>query len=178
MIITTAACPSRAGVGFAVPINVAKEILPQLRDKGKVVRGWLGVQIQPITEELAKTYRLKEPQGAAISRASPPAAPAEKAGLKAEDVIVAADGRPIKDNGDLSPLHRVQGAGSHGEAATSSATAPSKQVAVTLGTFPDETRGRRHGGSAQGPSRHDPARPHSRRWPSGWSCPGRPRAWW
>ncbi|MCI0572777.1 MAG: PDZ domain-containing protein, partial [Myxococcaceae bacterium] len=122
--------------GFSVPINVAKDILPQLRDKGKVVRGWLGVQIQPITEELAKTYKLKEARGAAVSQLTP-GAPAEKAGLKAEDVIVAADGRPIKDNGDLSRYIASKAPGATVKLDVVR-DGTEKQIAVTLGTFPDE----------------------------------------
>ena len=66
-LIITRGPPQSAGVGFAVPINVAKEILPQLREKGKVVRGWLGVQIQPAHEDLAKTSGCKEAKGAVIT---------------------------------------------------------------------------------------------------------------
>ena len=51
-------------MGFAVPINVAKEILPQLRDKGRVVRGWLGVVIQPVSEDMAKSLRMDQAKGA------------------------------------------------------------------------------------------------------------------
>ena len=51
-----------SGVGFAVPINVARDILPQLRDKGHVVRGWLGVQIQGVDEDLAKSLKMTTPR--------------------------------------------------------------------------------------------------------------------
>ncbi len=135
MIIANGPAQS-AGVGFSVPINVAKDILPQLREKGKVVRGWLGVSIQPVTEDLAKTYKLKEPRGAAISQLTP-GAPAEKAGLKAEDVIVAADGRPIRDNGDLSRYIASKAPGATVKLDLIRDGAE-KQIAVTLGTFPDE----------------------------------------
>jgi len=90
-----------AGVGFAVPINLAKEILQQLRDKGKVVRGWLGVQIYPVTEDSAKTYKMKEARGAAVVDVTA-GSPAEKAGLRPDDVVIGVDGRPIEDNSDLS----------------------------------------------------------------------------
>ncbi len=136
MIVTNGGAAQSAGVGFSVPINVAKDILPQLREKGKVVRGWLGIQIQPITEDLAKTYGLKEARGAAVSQLTP-GAPAEKAGLKPDDVIVAADGRPIRDNGDLSRYiaSKVPGTTVKLDVVREGAT---KQIAVTLGTFPDE----------------------------------------
>ena len=64
LIVTDGGAQASAGVGLLGPINVAKDILPQLREKGKVVRGWLGVQIQPVSEDLAKTYGLKEARGA------------------------------------------------------------------------------------------------------------------
>src|SRR5262245_3947611 len=136
MIITNGGAAQSAGVGFSVPINVAKDILPQLRDKGKVVRGWLGVQIQPITEELARTYKLKDARGAAVSQLTP-GAPAEKAGLKAEDVIVAADGRPIKDNGDLSRYIASKAPGATVKLDLIR-DGTEKTISVTLGTFPDE----------------------------------------
>jgi S1-C subfamily serine protease len=70
-----------SGVGFAVPINLAKEILPQLRDKGKVVRGWLGVSIQPVSNDAARTFKLKEARGALVMDVNADS-PAAKAGLK------------------------------------------------------------------------------------------------
>jgi serine protease Do len=136
MIITNGAAAQSAGVGFSVPINVAKEILPQLREKGKVTRGYLGVNIQPVTEDLAKSLGLKEAQGAIISDLKA-GGPADKAGLKPEDVIVTADGRAIRDSGDLSRYiaSRAPGALVKLEVLHDGAT---KQVTVTLGTFPDE----------------------------------------
>ena len=100
MIITGGERQS-AGVGFSVPINVAREILPQLREKGKVARGWLGIQITAVSEDMAKTFKMKEAKGALVSQVTA-GSPAEKAGIKIEDVIVSADGRDIADNGDLS----------------------------------------------------------------------------
>jgi len=136
MIITNGAAAQSAGVGFSVPINVAKEILPQLREKGKVTRGYLGVNIQPVTEDLAKSLGLKEAHGAIISdiRAG---GPADKAGLKPEDVIVTADGRAIRDSGDLSRYiaSKAPGAPVKLEVLHDGAT---KQMTVTLGTFPDD----------------------------------------
>ena len=84
-----------------MPINVAKDILPQLREKGKVVRGWLGIAIEPMREDVAKTFKLKEASGALVTQVTP-GSPADKAGLVPEDVVVKADARKIGDNGDLS----------------------------------------------------------------------------
>ncbi len=78
-MIVTGGAQASAGVGFSVPINVAREILPQLRDKGKVVRGWMGVTIGPMSEDLAATYGLSEAQGTIVNsvdaRARPPTRP-------------------------------------------------------------------------------------------------------
>ena len=65
------------------------------------MRGWLGVQIQALTEDMARTYRMKDNKGALISDVTVDS-PAEKAGLQADDVVVGVDGRAIEDNGDLS----------------------------------------------------------------------------
>ena len=136
-LIITRGVPQSAGVGFAVPINVAKEILPQLRERGKVVRGWLGVQIQALTEDMARTYRLKDPKGALISDVTSDS-PAEKAGLKADDVVVSVDGRPIEDNGDLSRYISSKAPGATVSLRVLRSGAE-QTIAVTLGTFPEET---------------------------------------
>ncbi len=148
LIITDGAARQSAGVGFSVPINVAKDLLPQLRDKGKVVRGWLGVSIQRVDEDLARTYGLKEAKGAAISQVTP-GSPAEKAGLKAEDVIVTADGRAIQDNGDLSRYIASQ---APGKAVKLDVLRNGQQKAfsVSLGTFPEETAEEDSAGARKG----------------------------
>ena len=88
------------GVGFAIPINKAKEILTDLIEHGKVVRGWLGVRIQDITDELAKSFNLKNKEGTLVSEAIS-AGPAEKAGIKRGDVIIQFDGKPVKNSSEL-----------------------------------------------------------------------------
>ena len=136
-LIVTQGLPQSAGVGFAVPINVAKEILPQLRERGKVVRGWLGVQIIPLTEDLAKTYRRSDAKGAAITDVTD-ASPAEKAGLKPGDVVTGVDGRPVNDNNDLS---RYIASKAPGETVRLQVVrdGDERTVSVTLGTFPEQT---------------------------------------
>src|SRR5512145_3089921 len=89
MIVTGGEAQS-AGVGFSVTINTAKDILGQLRDKGKVSRGWLGVQIGPLGEDLAKTYGIEAGSGTVVGQITP-GSPAEKAGVKVEDVILSVD---------------------------------------------------------------------------------------
>ena len=88
------------GIGFAIPIEMAKEVLPQLKERGQVTRGWLGVAIQPITPDLGKKFSLKQANGALISDVME-GSPAEQAGLKQGDVIVAFDGKNVKSSTDL-----------------------------------------------------------------------------
>ena len=135
MIITNGPQQS-SGVGFAVPINVAKEILPQLRSKGRVIRGWLGVQIQPVTEALARSYHLKEAKGAIIADVTE-GSPADKAGLRPDDVVVGVDGREVRDNSDLTGYiaSRPPDTTVHLKVLRGGAE---KDVAVTLGIFPEE----------------------------------------
>jgi serine protease Do len=94
--INTAIVSGGQGIGFATPINVAKEMLSQLKSKGKVARGWLGVVIQKITPEIAKGFGLKESEGALVSDVMEQS-PAEKAGIKRGDIIISFNGKKIKD---------------------------------------------------------------------------------
>jgi serine protease Do len=88
------------GIGFAIPVNLAKELLPQLRGKGKVTRGYLGVLIQKVTPEIAESLGMEHGYGALVANVSKDG-PAEKAGVKVGDVIVEFDGKEVKDSGDL-----------------------------------------------------------------------------
>jgi len=88
------------GIGFAIPVNMAKEIVPQLKEKGHVTRGWLGVGIQKITPELAKSFGLKDEKGALVSQVVK-GGPADKAGIETGDVIVEFDGKIVADSNDL-----------------------------------------------------------------------------
>jgi serine protease Do len=98
--INTAIVAQGQGIGFAIPINMANRMLPELKTKGEVSRGWLGVSIQDVTEEIAKNLKLKEPTGALIAEVFE-GDPAAKAGLKSGDVITAVNGRPIKNSHEL-----------------------------------------------------------------------------
>lgn len=89
------------GIGFAIPSNLAKSLIPQLQTHGKVTRGWLGVQIQRMSEELAKSYELDSEKGALIASVFPDS-PAEKGGLKQGDVVLKFDDQEIKEPFDLS----------------------------------------------------------------------------
>jgi serine protease Do len=136
-LIVTGGSQASAGVGFSVPINVAKEILPQLREKGKVIRGWIGVSINSVTEELAGTYGLSEGRGAYVSSVTP-GSPAGKAGLQPEDVILSADARTIQDSSDLSRYISSKSPGTTVKLELLRGK-ERKTVSVTLGTFQDET---------------------------------------
>ncbi len=101
--INTAIMAQGQGIGFAIPINTAKELIAQLKDKGKVTRGWLGVMIQKVTPDLAKAFDLKEESGALVGDVNP-GGPAEKAGIKAGDIIIEFEGKTIKEINDLPRL--------------------------------------------------------------------------
>jgi serine protease Do len=101
--INTAIVAGGQGIGFAIPVNMAKSIIPQLRDKGKVTRGWIGVSIQTVTKELADSFGLAGEKGALVSEVMPDG-PAEKGGIKPGDIITFFDGKEIKEMNDLPRL--------------------------------------------------------------------------
>ena len=98
--INTAIFAGGQGIGFAIPINTAKELVAQLKEKGKVVRGWLGVNVQKVTPDLAKAFNLNEESGALVGDVIS-GSPAEKAGIKAGDIIVEFNGKAIKEMSEL-----------------------------------------------------------------------------
>jgi serine protease Do len=101
--INTAIVSGGQGIGFAIPINMAKTVLPQLEEKGKVTRGWLGVSIQPVTPELARSFGVEGENGALVAEVSKES-PAEKAGLKSGDIILDYDGKKIHEMNALPRL--------------------------------------------------------------------------
>jgi serine protease Do len=115
--INTAIINGGQGIGFAIPVNMAKSIISQLKDKGRVTRGWIGVSIQPVTKDLADSFGLPAERGALVSEVTPES-PAEKGGMKSGDIIVAFDGKAIKEMNDLPRLV--------------AATATGKSVAVKI----------------------------------------------
>jgi serine protease Do len=100
--INTAIVAQGQGIGFAIPVNMAKELLPQLK-KGKIVRGWIGIMIQDITPELAKSFGIKTAKGVLISDVVK-GSPAEKAGLMRGDVILRFEDKEIENAHRLSQL--------------------------------------------------------------------------
>lgn len=91
---------SNMGIGFAIPVNIVKEELAQLRASGKVVRGWLGVYIQKMTPEIAESLGLPTPTGALVAEVLK-GGPAKSAGIERGDVITSFDGTPIVDSREL-----------------------------------------------------------------------------
>lgn len=141
-LIITRGLPQSSGVGFSVPINVAKDILPQLREKGRVVRGWLGVSIQSAGEDMALSFGRARAEGVIVSDVTK-GSPADKAGLQLEDFIYDVDGRVVEDNNGLTSYISSRPPGTTVTLKLIRDGAE-KQARVTLGTFPegDETPSR------------------------------------
>ncbi len=91
------------GIGFAIPVKMAENVIGQLKEHGTVIRGWLGVMIQQVTPELAKKFDLDRPIGALVGEVSPDG-PAAKAGVMSGDVIVAYDGKEVTQMSMLPSL--------------------------------------------------------------------------
>ena len=128
------------GIAFAIPAPTVKSVVAQLKDNGKVTRGWIGVQIQPVTEEIADNLGLKSPQGALV--AEPQAdGPATKAGIMAGDVITAVNGNPVKDARDLA-----RQIGSMAPGSTAKLTVwrkgEEKTFSISLGELPNQREAR------------------------------------
>lgn len=98
--INTAIVAQGQGIGFAIPINMAREILEDLKTSGRVTRGWLGITVQDITEEISANLKLKNSQGALVSQVLE-GEPGDKAGMKAGDIIIGIDGKPVTSTKDL-----------------------------------------------------------------------------
>ena len=88
------------GIGFAIPVNLAKSIMEQLVNKGKVVRGYLGVNIQDIDQNLAESFGLSNSKGVLVSDVVP-GSPADKGGIQREDIILSVDGKSVEDSNEL-----------------------------------------------------------------------------
>jgi serine protease Do len=99
--INTAIIASGQGIGFAIPVNLAKGILDQLKDNGEVTRGWLGVGIQDLTPELAEYYDLKAKKGVLVTQVFE-GDPADNAGVKVNDIILSVDGKSVSTGRELS----------------------------------------------------------------------------
>ncbi len=98
------------GVGFAIPSNLVQKIMQALKTDGEVTRGWLGIQFQGVTKDIAEKYELPDTNGALVVMVGPNS-PADKGGLKRGDVIISFDGQQIKDGDDLRNIVADAGAG-------------------------------------------------------------------
>jgi len=101
--INTAIVASGQGIGFAIPVNMVKRVIAQLVERGRVTRGWLGVSVQPLTEDLARSLGAPSDRGAIVGRVYP-GSPAATGGLAQSDVIVTYDGKPVSDYHHLQRL--------------------------------------------------------------------------
>jgi serine protease Do len=124
------------GIGFDVPADTVKMVVAQLKDKGRVTRGWMGVQVQPVTKDIADSMGLKQTEGALVAEPQP-GSPAEKAGIKPGDVIMAVNGTPVKDSRDLA-RHVAQLAPGTSVKFDIVRDGESKSISLTLGELPNE----------------------------------------
>jgi serine protease Do len=124
------------GLSFAIPIDVALDVQNQLKSSGKVSRGWLGIQIQEVTKELADSFGMKSTNGALVAGVEK-GSPADKGGLEAGDVILKFDGKAISTSSDLP---RAVGATKPGKEATVEILRKnvSRNVTVKVGEMPDD----------------------------------------
>jgi serine protease Do len=101
--INTAISAAAQNIGFAVPVNVARDIMPQLKEKGRVSRGYLGIKVTAVTPEMQELFNLPDRQGAIVQEVVT-GLPADQAGLKHGDVIRQVNGKPVADSSDLVTL--------------------------------------------------------------------------
>jgi serine protease Do len=134
--INTAIIASGQGIGFAIPINLAKSLIPQLKARGKVTRSWIGIRIQRVTDELAKSFGLKRARGALVSEVMKDG-PGAKAGIKTGDIIIRFDGRDINDSSDLPLITSMAGVGKEVEIVVLR-NRKRKTFKVKLGELPDD----------------------------------------
>ncbi|AGC44767.1 S1C family peptidase [Myxococcus stipitatus DSM 14675] len=133
--INTAIVGGGTGIGFAVPSNLVKALLPQLEKEGSVTRAWLGVGIQDLTRDLAGALKLPVTEGAILTQVNANT-PASKAGLKVDDVITAIDGRAVASSGQLTRTVALKRPGTS-STLTVFRDGKKQDVKVTLGTRPD-----------------------------------------
>lgn len=123
------------GVSFAIPINVAMDVASQLRDDGRVRRGWLGVMIQPVSRDLAESFGMDSASGALIADLDPEG-PAAQAGLRAGDIVIEVDGEEVERSRNLPRLIGRVTPGNDAEL-TIMRDGEREEVSVTIGDWPD-----------------------------------------
>jgi serine protease Do len=140
------------GIAFAIPASTAKSIVNQLETKGSVVRGWLGVQVQGLSQTLADSMKLKDDQGALVNDVTS-GSPADKAGIQIGDTILSVDGQPVKDSRDLALKISNMEPGKTVKV-TYWRDGASHDVDMSLGTFPSDDQL-----AANSPSKSHDAKP-------------------
>jgi serine protease Do len=108
--INTAIVAGGQGIGFAIPVNLAKKIIGQLKSGGEVIRGWLGVGIQDISEEVAEYYGIEEKKGVLVTEVFP-GDPADKAGIKSKDIILSINGKTVGTAREITGMIADTGVG-------------------------------------------------------------------
>jgi serine protease Do len=124
------------GIGFDIPAGTAKLVVAQLKDKGYVKRGWLGVQVQPVTADIASSLGMKQARGAIVDNPEQ-GSPASKAGIEAGDVITAVNGTAVTDSRDLARTISTMAPGSSVKLDTLH-KGEAKPVTLTLAEMPDQ----------------------------------------
>ncbi len=135
------------GIAFAIPADTVKSVVAQLKDHGSVTRGWIGVQIQPVTKDIADSLGLKKAEGALVAEPQK-GGPAEKAGIEAGDVIAAVNNDPVKTPRDLA---RKIGGMPPGSSVKLSVLrkGSEKTVTLTLGELPKQREARNDDGGGE-----------------------------
>jgi len=136
------------GLSFAIPVSVALEVVSQLKDKGRVDRGWLGVYIQDVDKNLAQSLGLKKPRGALLAQLEPDG-PADKAGLKAGDVVIRFNDQTVDEASDLPHIVGLIAAGKKIDAIVVR-RGKKKTVSVEVGARPGDGRVASNGGDVLG----------------------------
>jgi serine protease Do len=126
------------GIGFAVPIDLAKSILPQLREKGKVTRGYLGVQVSDLTADLAQAFGFPLGTKGALVQNVVPRGPAAKGGVQAGDLVVTLNGKPVTTAGELTRSVAVVSPGEQVALGIVRKGGEKKQVSFKVATRPDD----------------------------------------
>jgi len=124
------------GIAFAIPADTVKTVVAQLKDHGHVTRGWIGVQIQTVTPDIADSLGLKKAEGALVAEPQPNS-PAAKAGIKAGDVITQVDGKEVKDSRDLAKRIGAMAPGTKVDL-TLLQNGTEKSISLTLGQLPNQ----------------------------------------
>ena len=124
------------GIAFAIPSDTVKSVIAQLRAKGVVTRGWIGVEVQPVTPEIADSMGLKKATGALVAEPQP-GSPAVKAGIKSGDVITAVNDKPVRNARELARMIGTMAPGTSVKLDLIR-NGDQKTITVTLGTLPPE----------------------------------------